>query len=461
MDPIKIDSGYISGTIIGKIGKEVRIYRGIPYAAPPIGNLRWKPSQPVTPWDGIRETTQFSKWAAQTFPSTAIYQVMTESGMGEDCLYLNVLTPAKKSNARLPVLVWLHGGLLIILSGNMQHYNTPQLSQHGAVVVTVNHRLGPFGYMAHPELSAESEKERGVYASGNYGQLDLIAALNWVKKNIAAFGGNPDCVTIFGQSGGGSKVKWLMASPLATGLFHQAWSLSSNTNEYLGDLTLEEAEENGVKLAKQLKASDLADLRTKTWQEIIEASTAIKYPSAFTRDGWSLLKEPLVKTFQEGRHQDIPYMIGFVENEGEGFEVIRSFVPTIKQRTSKIYAYTFAAIPAGWKAAGTTGWHALDLSYLFSSLSDTVGAINKPYFNYNIKPRCPACTMDPGISPEDERLADTLKKMAVQFAATGDPNFPGLGVSWPAYVPDEDKYLKIDIHPEVNTGFSIKPTSLF
>jgi para-nitrobenzyl esterase len=303
MDPIETDSGYISGTVIGEPGNEIRIYRGIPYAAPPIGDLRWKPPQPVTPWEGIREATQFSKWAAQPFPSPAIYQVMDETGMSEDCLYLNVLTPSRDPDERLPVMVWLHGGMLIILSGNMRHYNTHQLPQHGVVIVTISHRLGPFGYLAHPDLSAESEKGKGVYASGNYGQLDLIAALKWVKKNIEAFGGDPDCVTIFGQSGGGSKVKWLMASPLATGLFHRAWSMSSNINEYLGDMSLPEAEENGKKLADHLGASDIKDLRARTWQKIIKAASDIKFPSEFTQDGWSFPKESLATTFQTGKRQ--------------------------------------------------------------------------------------------------------------------------------------------------------------
>jgi para-nitrobenzyl esterase len=448
VDPIKTDAGYVSGTMIGEIGKEVRIYRGIPYAAPPIGDLRWKPPQPVTPWTGIRECTAFSPWAAQTYPSTVIYQQMTESGMSEDCLYLNVLTPAKKTNERLPVLVWIHGGMLTILSGNMLTYNTPQLPQHGAVVVTISHRLGPFGYMAHPELTAESPN----HASGNYGQLDLIAALQWVKKNISNFGGDPDRVTIFGQSGGASKVMWLMTSPLAKGLFHGAWSESGNVNEYLNIVPLATAEENGVKLANQLGASNLADMRAKTWQQIVAAASAIRYSSNFTEDGWSLV-ESIAETFQTGKQRDVPYMVGFVGNEGAGFYAIQSFIPTIKQRSSKIYAYVFTGVPAGWRAAGATGWHAIDVCYVFSSLADTLGKINAAYFAYNIIPRCPTCTMDPGISPDDEWLANTVKSMVVHFAATGDPSVKRL-VKWPPYKYATDQYLKIDYPLEVLSGFS-------
>ena len=227
VDPIKTADGYVSGTIIdavwwnvmgtntllGEVGNPIRIYRGIPYAAPPVGDLRWKPPQPVTPWSEIRECTVFAKWPTQKFPTIPRYGSVPETGMSEDCLYLNVLTPAKKTTDRLPVLVWIHGAGINALSGGRPSYNLPMPAQHGVVFVTISHRLGVMGYMGHPELTQESPMK----ASGNYGQLDLIAALKWVKKNIAAFGGDPDRVTIFGQSGGGSKVKWLMTSPLLIG----------------------------------------------------------------------------------------------------------------------------------------------------------------------------------------------------------------------------------------------------
>jgi para-nitrobenzyl esterase len=163
-------------------------YEGIPYAAPPVGDLRWKPPQPVTPWEGIRECTQLSPWATQPFPSAAIYESITEHGMSEDCLYLNVLPPAKKTSDRLPVMVWIHGGRLDILSGNMRTYNTPQLPQKGSVVITISHLLGVMGYMAHPDLTSESPHG----ASGNYGQLDLIAASGhmseWRFRMVHTFG---------------------------------------------------------------------------------------------------------------------------------------------------------------------------------------------------------------------------------------------------------------------------------
>lgn len=217
MNPIKLDTGYISGTVAGQPGREVYVYRGIPYAAPPVGDLRWKPPQPEASWSGIRECTKFSIQAAQ-YPDVHASDKMKKLPSSEDCLYLNVMTPAKKATDKLPVMVWFHGGGTRYGNGNSPISNNLGLPRHGVVIVTINHRLGILGLFAHPLISQESP--RGV--SGNYLFLDLIASLEWVKRNIAAFGGDPDNVTIFGQSGGGLKVAALLASPLAGGLFHRA-----------------------------------------------------------------------------------------------------------------------------------------------------------------------------------------------------------------------------------------------
>ena len=214
MDVVKTDAGYISGTVLGEPDKPVHVYRGIPYAAPPVGDLRWKPPQPVAPWSGIRECTAFSAFA----PQMEFLGVKLDIPQSEDCLYLNVFTPAKKASEKLPVMVWMHGGGFYCGSGNEPYYNGLSLPSKGVVLVNVNMRLGPLGCLAHPLLSRESAK--GV--SGNYLFLDMIAALRWVQKNIAAFGGDPGNVTIFGESGGSAKVVNLMASPLAKGLFHRA-----------------------------------------------------------------------------------------------------------------------------------------------------------------------------------------------------------------------------------------------
>src|SRR3972149_4120023 len=216
MDVIRTDAGYVSGTVLGEPDKSVHVYRGIPYAAPPVGDLRWKPPQPAVPWSGIRECTAFSPVA----PQAMVMGASLAFGMSqkEDCLYLNVLTPAKEPSDKLPVMVWMHGGGFDTLSGNGNSFNNVPLPGQGVVLVTINMRLGALGCLAHPLLSKESP--RG--ASGNYLFLDMVAALQWVQKNIVAFGGNPDNVTIFGVSGGSMKVISLMVSPLAKGLFHRA-----------------------------------------------------------------------------------------------------------------------------------------------------------------------------------------------------------------------------------------------
>jgi para-nitrobenzyl esterase len=193
-DPIKIDTGYISGTIIGNIGNEVHIYRGIPYAAPPVGALRWRPPQPADSWTGIRECAAFGKSSPQSTEPVNL----TGMPLSEDCLYLNFLTPARKASEKLPVMVWMHGGGYTQGSGSDPLVNRFRLPQNGIVLVTVNMRLGSIGLLAHPLLSKESFD--GV--SGNYLFLDIIAALEWVQRNIGSFGGDPDNVTVIGESGG-------------------------------------------------------------------------------------------------------------------------------------------------------------------------------------------------------------------------------------------------------------------
>lgn len=221
-DPVKTESGLVSGLAAGPSG-EVRVYRGIPFAAPPVGPLRWKPPQPANSWDGVRECTRFGPWCPQPRPFVAFESGQIQS---EDCLYLNVWTAARSAGDRLPVMFWIHGGGFTTGSGAMASYDGTALARQGVVVVTINYRLGPFGYLAHPLLSRESPQ--GV--SGNYGHLDQIAALHWVRKNIAAFGGDPGCVTIFGESAGAMSVCRLMVSPLARGLFHRAIAQSGGAH---------------------------------------------------------------------------------------------------------------------------------------------------------------------------------------------------------------------------------------
>jgi para-nitrobenzyl esterase len=206
--PVKIEDGKITGVPAGK-DSNVTVYKGIPYAAPPVGQLRWKPPQPVETWQGVRAMEEFGNRCLQPKGWGS------KEGMSEDCLYLNIWTPAKSEDEKLPVMFWIHGGGFTGGSGDL---DGRPLAERGVVLVSINYRLGPLGFFAHPLLSEESEK--GV--SGNYGILDMICALKWVQKNIGQFGGDKDNVTIFGESAGGAAVYILCSSELTRGLFHKA-----------------------------------------------------------------------------------------------------------------------------------------------------------------------------------------------------------------------------------------------
>ena len=211
---LKIEGGQLAVTAAGPTG--VRCFKGIPYARPPVGDLRWRPPHPVAPWSGVRTADVFGPNAMQGVVFGDIDP--RPAGVSEDCLYLNVWTPALEAGTPVPVMVWIHGGGFVVGSGAEPRYDGTNLAEESIVVVTLNHRLNALGFLAHPELTAESP----VHASGNYGLLDLVAALAWVKRNIAAFGGDPGQVTIAGKSAGSEAVSALMASPLARGLFHRA-----------------------------------------------------------------------------------------------------------------------------------------------------------------------------------------------------------------------------------------------
>ena len=216
-EPLTIDTGKIAGARAGADGK-VRVYKGIPFAAPPVGKLRWQPPQPAAGWPGVRDCLEFGNTCPQQpYPAGSVY-AQPPQPQSEDCLYLNVWTAADDAAAKLPVMVWIHGGALTRGSGSLGIYDGEALARRGVVLVTINYRLGPFGYLAHPALSRESSHG----SSGNYGVLDQIAALEWVSRNIAAFGGDPARVTIFGESAGSWSVCALVASPLSKGLFHRA-----------------------------------------------------------------------------------------------------------------------------------------------------------------------------------------------------------------------------------------------
>ena len=267
IDPVRVEQGLVAG-IAGR-NPDVRVYRGIPFAAAPSGDLRWKPPEPAPSWEGIRQASAPGNACPQpAFPSNGLYGA-SPPPIGEDCLNLNIWTSARSANDRLPVMVWIHGGSFVHGTGAAIGYDGENLARHGVVVVTINYRLGIFGLLALPELAAESPH----HSAGNYALLDQIAALQWVQRNIAAFGGDPARVAIFGESAGAGSVNILVASPLAHGLFSRA--IAESGGSFAPMRSLANAENLGQQLAARVGATTdvLRTLRAKTTDELIKVTT--------------------------------------------------------------------------------------------------------------------------------------------------------------------------------------------
>ncbi|MBN1570878.1 MAG: carboxylesterase family protein [Acidobacteria bacterium] len=466
-DPIKIDTGYVSGSPIGDVGKEVRIYRGIPYAAPPVGDLRWKPPQPVAPWQGIHECTVFGKSSPQASLASNL------ADQSEDCLYLNVLTPAKKASDNLPVMVWLHGGAYSTGSGSGLPLNSARLPQNGVVLVTVNMRLGPVGLLVHPLLSKESPK--GV--SGNYMFLDMIAALEWVQRNIGGFGGNPKNVTIFGQSGGGNKVSCLIASPIAKGLFHRGILQSGvAAGKSLPGVPMKELESMGEKFFAKLGVDKDADplkaARALPAAKILETdaslSKEVKKESADIFGLWDaaidqqFLTDFPEKIFRAGKQNPMPVITSanLGELTGPGMIVAPHLVPEyvnllngVSKAGQNGYACIFDQVPGKWKQEGCVSFHGLELYYVFSGNSDSIAARNQsPAASVFLK-SVGAKSLDPGFTDADKKVSENMMAMWAKFARTGNPNVKGL-ITWPAYDSATDQYLYISEPLQVKSGFS-------
>ena len=263
-DRVKIANGVIEATV--QPGSGVRSFKGIPFAQPPVGDLRWREPQPVKNWKGVRSADQFGPRCMQRTSPTRDYWFRS-NGMSEDCLYLNVWTPAKSDRERLPVLVYIFGGGFQNGDGSEPRYDGESMARKGMVAVTVNYRTNIFGFFSHPELTKESPH----HASGNYGLLDQVAALEWVQRNIAAFGGDPKRVTIAGESAGSISVSALMASPLSRDLIAGAIGESGALISTLPPRPLAETEQDGVQFAASAGAASLAALRAMTAEQIQEA----------------------------------------------------------------------------------------------------------------------------------------------------------------------------------------------
>jgi para-nitrobenzyl esterase len=310
---VEIQSGIISGKTTDD--KKIKIFMGIPYAAPPIGQLRWKAPQPINSWKGIRKCVIAPPSAMQSKPVPFFCWskefLIPEEPISEDCLYLNIWTPANSTKEYLPVMVWIHGGGFTSGSGTVPLYDGEEMARKGIIFVTINYRLGIFGFLAHPELSAESE----LKVSGNYGILDQIAALKWIRENIIAFGGDSENVTIAGQSAGAFSVNALMVSPVAKGLFQKAIAESGGMfgNESILGRSLQKAETEGKQLTDKLGIVSINQLRS------ISADSLLKIPGHYSLVIDSTIIPPINETFIAGKQNDVPLISGWNADDGISF----------------------------------------------------------------------------------------------------------------------------------------------
>ena len=460
MQVVKTTKGYVSGAVIGeKLGKEVTAFRGIPYAAPPVGDLRWRPPQPVKGWKGIRECTKFTPMS----PQTVLPNMAPDLPTSEDCLYLNVITPAHGPDERLPVMVWMHGGGYSMGCGSDRIWNNYRLPQYGAVVVTLTHRLGPIGLLAHPWLSAESEQ--GV--SGNYLFLDLIASLRWVRDNIAAFGGDPNNVTIFGESGGGAKVSIMMASPLAKGLFHKAICESGTATVLLTGKSREDSEAAGKALFEKLGARSLQAARAIPAEKLIEAEGPRRPPGgtgpAFdaTADRWLLPDIPR-RVLTSGVYNAVPLLVSanLGEVTGPGTLVIPAIIGAYVEMLEcglkngvDGYACVFDQVPVAWRREGCVSVHSIELPYVFGDWDDSTEwwkSVSMLAFGPGKKP------VEPSLDSTDRAVSEAMMGLWTSFARTGRPQAEGIP-NWPAYSHSTDCYLYVSGKSEVRAGFSRLP----
>ena len=417
----------------------VTVFRGIPYAAPPVGSLRWRPPQPTKPWPGVRAAKRLGRNCIQHQPYGDIDPFT--AGISEDCLYLNVWTKSLDARAsKRPVLVWIHGGGFWAGFGGEERHNGARLAQKGPVVVTLNYRLGPLGFLAHPALAAESPH----HAAGNYGLLDQIAALQWVQRNIARFGGDPSRVTIFGESAGGMSVGSLIASPLAKGLFQHA-ILESGTGVNIGVVSRDAAQAVAVRFADSLGvrgagAAAASRLRAINPDTLVAVSLHLGPPGqpAFwpVVDGW-VLPHAVDSTLLHGAANLVPVIAGTNRDEGDEWmgAPTRSFARLMSARGAPTYVYMFSRVGDDSANRARGAYHSAEITFVFG----------RP------QPLQPSA----GSTPYDSTVAEAMSDYWVSFATTGDPNSgPSAGrwPRWPRFESATDSLLEI--------GAQIQPRTL-
>ncbi|MSP61770.1 MAG: carboxylesterase family protein [Myxococcales bacterium] len=474
------------GMIHGAQDGPARAFLGLPFAAPPVGDNRFRPPQPAPSFAGVRDATAYGKTCPQFNPTTGAYDEKTS----EDCLTLNVWTPTAPSSPR-PVMVWLHGGGFVLGSGSEDLYVGTNLAAAGdVVVVTVNYRLGALGFLAHPALAAE---DPGHPSSGNYGLLDQQAALRWVQSNIAAFGGDPKNVTLFGESAGGISVCQQLVSPGAAGLFHRA-IVESGPCVVLPAPTRATWEAQGEALAKALSCGGDAPalrtcLRVKSAREVAGAlprRTEIIFGEGYAwtphQDGVVLPDSPLA-LLKAGRGARVPLLVGAnrdegtiffalgakVENEADARKALGAIMPAA-QVDAVLNQYKLASYPTPKDAAlqvmaDAFACDARRLARLHSAHSPVFEYHFTRAFQWAIpnlgafhSAELPFIFKNPytfiNLKDEEKPLSDAMQSYWTRFAAKGDPNggAPTGGVAWPAYTSDGDQHLKLDLTIETGSG---------
>jgi len=429
-----------TGTLEGLDTAGVMVFRGIPYARPPVGPLRWRAPLPTRLWRGVWDAKQLGQNCIQHQPWPDIDPF--KAGVSEDCLFLNVWTNSLDKRAARPVLVWIHGGGFWAGFGGEERHNGARLAKKGAVVVTLNYRLGPFGFLAHPAFVAESPYR----AAGNYGLLDQIAALRWVQRNIGRFGGDPSRVTIFGESAGGMSVGSLIASPLAKGLFQRA-ILESGTGVSVGVTPRDTAQAIALKFAESLRvrgvgADAATRLRALNPDALLAASLKLGSPGEPrffpTVDGW-VLPHAVDSILAGGAANLVPVIAGTNRDEGDEWmgAPTRTFARLMSARGAPTYVYMFSRVGDDSANRARGAYHSAEITFVFG------------------RPR--PLQSSAGSTAYDSKVAEAMSDYWVAFATSGDPNGPptaGKWPSWPRYESATDALLEIG--PEIAPRTMVK-----
>ncbi len=460
------------GLVAGNERNGITEFCSIPYAAPPVGELRWKAPQEPAAWEGVRDCTRFLGLAWQNYGMCG-KKALVDFPMDEDCLFLHIWTPAAHAGENLPVIFWIHGGGYSGGTGQEENYRGWHLAEQGVVVVNINYRLGVLGFLTHPELTAESGY------SGNYGLLDQIAALKWVKGNIRAFGGDPNRITIVGQSAGGGSVNCLLTSSLTKGLFQGAVIQSGGPHKVpFLSRTKEDSEAMGLEFMKEMNCSDLSELRSVSPRELTAAGE--KYFFAPIIDQY-VVPEEAYAAYLNGRIHDVPLIIGNNSDEGmgpgprSGVTDFESYVEWVKKQWGHLSEEYFSLYPAteeNWKRIMLESSRDKDfLSYNIIAQKAQTKRVSPIFRYYFCEPVCKTDgtflgaehsteifylfnnldkfgkitlsgeTWEPDLPISSWKLADMMCKMWASFAKYGEPNAPGLPY-WPPFC-DEGLHMQL------------------